>query len=246
MAEEHSTTQSRHLGPKADAVKQAAELLADFLPGKVMAYGAAHDIQPGIWAAMLAQYRTDRGTYDVPTALFDKGHVPRITRVLDRLIRIVSNPDIDPLGENPWMDSAGDSIAGMVMQGVAPRATDPAPEPSGYRWRADFTVRSEERVTNSRVEVKRGDASDDDYVVITGGHCPPSPFVTGPAPCPHCGSRAYAWVNSPLGVCSECPDERKADKAKAYGRMDTDHQPAPHPRDTRIWNEGPVHPEEGL
>ena len=111
-------------------VETILKQLTDMLPGKVDAYGAAQNIPPKLWQAMLEQYRwtsgdttlptTDgtfklcRGDYVLPAALLP--HIPRITRILDRLCRIVASPEGDPMGEDPYLDAAGDCIAGAAMR----------------------------------------------------------------------------------------------------------------------------------
>ena len=98
---------------EVEDVRQIVDSLAAFLPGKVEAYGAAHNRQPGMWHSILADYRQPDGSYLLPHALIK--HLPRITRVFDRMCRIVANPGTDLLGENPWLDAAGDCIAGAAM-----------------------------------------------------------------------------------------------------------------------------------
>ncbi len=106
---------------EVDDVRRALRMLSDILPGKVKAYGAAHNRQPGMWHSILADYRQPDGNYLLPHALI--GHLPRITRVFDRMCRIVANPEQDLLGEDPWLDAAGDCIAGAAM-GVRRRPFD--------------------------------------------------------------------------------------------------------------------------
>lgn len=109
----------------ADAARQAGYEVADMVHEKQLAYGDAASLQRGLWQVLLAQYEVDDGphaggTYTIPAALFD--HVPRLTRVFDRVARLVANPEKDALGEDPWRDMAGDCIVGIIM----PRTPVPA------------------------------------------------------------------------------------------------------------------------
>lgn len=115
---------------EVEDVRQIVQDLAGFLPGKVEAYGAAHNRQPGMWHSILADYRQPNGSYLLPYALIK--HLPRITRVFDRMCRIVASPEKDPLGEDPWLDAAGDCIAGAAM-GINRRPFDArGPLPPDY------------------------------------------------------------------------------------------------------------------
>lgn len=118
----------------AEAARDAGRKVADLVYEKQLAYGDASGIQHQIWQALLAQYRVteqlygleaDAATgdhYYMPVELMD--HIPRLTRVFDRICRIVSNPAQDRMGEDPWHDLAGDAICGMVM----PRTTQGEPQ----------------------------------------------------------------------------------------------------------------------
>ena len=124
---------------RARAAQQAAHALGDMLYEKQMAYGDAGGIQRAIWQALLKQYEAPNeisatlpngstlvfsypesaGFYAMPRELMD--HIPRLTRVFDRICRIVSNPTSDRLGEDPWRDLAGDAIIGMIMPRTQPQ-----------------------------------------------------------------------------------------------------------------------------
>lgn len=106
---------------EAERMRAMVLHLAEFLPKKVLAYGAAHLVQAEIWKALLKPYVVPSvpsdnpmaGRYALPPELV--AVMPRLTRVIDRICRIVANPAADPHGENPWMDLAGDAIAGASL-----------------------------------------------------------------------------------------------------------------------------------
>jgi hypothetical protein len=131
---------------RAEAARTVARELGDTLFEKQMSYGDSGAIALGVWQARLAQYRYARhGRFDdvlkimaghpdeeafyvVPASLI--AHIPRLTRVDDRINRIISNPAGDRMGEDPWRDMAGDAIIGVIM----PRVQRPEPEPDNpYR-----------------------------------------------------------------------------------------------------------------
>lgn len=97
---------------EAQELRAAAHALGDLLAEKCQAYGSAHNRQAAIWEALLAPYRKG-DVYVFPAALMY--HVPRLTRIFDRVLRIVANPTADRMGEDPWRDLAGDALAGVVM-----------------------------------------------------------------------------------------------------------------------------------
>jgi hypothetical protein len=121
---------------RAELARRKARELGDTLHAKQLAYGDSGAIALGLWQARLAQYRhkgedfpgtpmqTDldpsRDYYLIPAELI--AHLPRITRLDDRINRIVSNPAGDRLGESPWMDAAGDCIIGEIAPRVQPLA----------------------------------------------------------------------------------------------------------------------------
>jgi len=103
-------------------VENVLRRLTEMLPGKVDAYGAAHELQPRLLAILLEQYRQERGAglhgYQLPSHV--AAQIPRVTRCLDRIIRIMSAPAAgDLLGESPWLDLAGDAIAGQATADLA-------------------------------------------------------------------------------------------------------------------------------
>lgn len=98
--------------PTDDVIK-VIDKLRNMLPGKVSAYGAAHLQQARIWPILLEDYRQPNGSYVLPASVVRD--MPRLTRCLDRVCRITAaGGGGDPLGENPWLDLAGDAIAGMA------------------------------------------------------------------------------------------------------------------------------------
>lgn len=116
-------TEKSSLQDRAEAARDAGIDVAMMVYEKQLAYGDASGIQHAIWKALLKQYegRTEAdGTfYMMPVELMD--HIPRLTRVFDRICRIVSNPAADRMGEDPWRDLTGDGMCGIVM----PRTQQP-------------------------------------------------------------------------------------------------------------------------
>lgn len=108
-----------------EAAARVSEVIVDlhgFLPGKVKAYGAAHEIQPRLWRILLEPYRNG-SAYQIPAHIVRE--IPRLTRCLDRVLRIVNAPDDgDPHGEHPWLDLAGDAIAGEATRRAWKAADD--------------------------------------------------------------------------------------------------------------------------
>lgn len=111
----------------AERARDAGREVADLVYEKQMAYGDSASIQRGLWGVLLDQYRwptarlnEDRPgeMYEIPVELMD--HVPRLTRVFDRIARIVSNPRSDRLGEDPWRDLCGDAMVGIIMPRTGP------------------------------------------------------------------------------------------------------------------------------
>lgn len=119
----------------AEQARAVGREIADLVHSKQLAYGDASGVQHEIWKVLLEQYEASgldligshlyqrypngEDVYVIPRALMD--HIPRLTRVFDRICRIVSNPAQDRMGEDPWRDLAGDAICGVVM----PRTTPP-------------------------------------------------------------------------------------------------------------------------
>lgn len=120
-------SESRTPAEGAEAAFRAGLSIAELVREKQLAYGDASGIQHEIWRALLRQYEqvgdpAALGTfYVMPVALMD--HIPRLTRLFDRICRIVSNPVTDRMGEDPWRDLAGDAICGIVMPRTSPAAT---------------------------------------------------------------------------------------------------------------------------
>lgn len=139
------TSQDRSPTEGAEAAREAGRQIADLVYEKQLAYGDASGIQHNIWKALLQQYLLPAGEavsyhmengstmcldpgrgaalYVMPEALMD--HIPRLTRVFDRICRIVSNPATDRMGEDPWRDLAGDALCGIVMPRTRPEGGDP-------------------------------------------------------------------------------------------------------------------------
>jgi hypothetical protein len=118
----------------AQRAQEAAESLGRTLHEKQLAYGDAGAMNLRIWEARLAQYLSRDGrTYKIPRALL--AHFGRLTRVDDRIARIVSNPAGDRMGEDPWRDLAGDAIIGHIMPRLE-EDKDPRPVPAQMMERA--------------------------------------------------------------------------------------------------------------
>ena len=94
-------------------IKRALARLEALLPGKARAYGEAHALQRPLMEALLEQYKAGPGHYLIPDELLD--HLPRMTRLFDRMARIMAHPGTDDGGENPWEDMAGDCVAAMTL-----------------------------------------------------------------------------------------------------------------------------------
>ncbi len=106
--------QSKRHAAAAERVNRVIMDLKQFLPDKVRAYGAAHEVQPSIWRLLLAPYRNG-SVYQIPSHIVRE--IPRLTRCLDRILRIVNAPDEGDLhGEHPWLDLAGDAVAGEATR----------------------------------------------------------------------------------------------------------------------------------
>jgi hypothetical protein len=105
---------SRRHAAAAERINRVIMDIRTFLPDKTHAYGAAHEVQPRLWALLLEPYRCG-SAYQIPAHIVRE--IPRLTRCLDRVLRIVNAPDEGDLhGEHPWMDLAGDAIAGEATR----------------------------------------------------------------------------------------------------------------------------------
>ena len=153
----------------AEAAREAGREIADLVHSKQLAYGDAASLQHGLWGVLLEQYRAPanvqwmegeqervsynpNGHYVIPVELFD--HVPRLTRVFDRVARIVANPGQDRLGEDPWMDLCGDAMVGIIM----PRTSAPDLVPVDPSKPADHTqeFRLEGQMSRAAAEAVAG------------------------------------------------------------------------------------------
>lgn len=108
---------------RARAARKIAEELGALLEEKQLAYGDSGSIALGLWEARLRQYEDGPDHYRIPRALLR--HLPRITRLDDRINRLVSNPAGDRMGEDPWIDAAGDCVIGALS--TRPEATSGPP-----------------------------------------------------------------------------------------------------------------------
>lgn len=223
---------------REDAASQAgyiAQDLAELLYRKQRAYGDSGRIANGLWEARLAQYLTPDGAhYLLPRGLMR--HLPRITRVDDRINRLVSNPDGDLLGESPWRDMAGDAIIGAL------NAESPAggPEPRRRPNRAGDG--------NPRGPSAGPGANPDEYV-LRAMQPPAEPTIFldfdlhGERLSAQAGSDLHRWAME--RQLPPWTDAAEARKREAVG---------PHPSALRLWNEdapppageafSPVHPDD--
>lgn len=239
MDERYNRSPERSVAQGAEAARQAGRDVADLVHEKQLAYGDSSGLQYSFWRLVLEPYKTNalpeggpaEAHYVLPASLVDQ--MPRLTRVMDRVFRIVSNPAKDRMGEDPWRDLAGDAVCGMVM-------------PVGTRPTEDRSVTP---------------TGDEMVPLGTPSERGASPFRPG-TPCPHCSRRDWQWMNPVYGACSLCPrariEAKHADCLRKHGMALSDHgqavwdpmrapvQPAtnPPPGRTRPWNEGPVHPDD--
>lgn len=132
---------------RAREARDAGYSVADLVHEKQLAYGDASGIQYKLWQALLEQYR-EGDEYRMPVALMD--HIPRLTRVFDRVCRIVSNPAADRMGEDPWRDLTGDGICGIVM----PRT------PSSWDMDADYRPYADRGQNARRFDEERDPGSE--------------------------------------------------------------------------------------
>jgi len=99
--------------------RRTGEELAQLVGEKQMAYGDAAGLQAGLWKVLLAQFKVQEDTtyYAIPVG-FMEYDVPRLTRVFDRIARIIARAKEgdDAMGESPWRDLAGDAIVGASVQ----------------------------------------------------------------------------------------------------------------------------------
>lgn len=180
-------------------ILEALEKLTELLPQKVRAYGDAHSLQLALWDVMLKQYLDpESGTqYIIPRALI--AHLARITRLMDRVLRIVANPEVDPMGEDPWTDAAGDCVAGMAMPKIGPELTFH----SGGVFRAPGVPAS----TNPGRRVQDGAKAFE--AAWRGFKAPHPPPTDGAKPdahylCPSCGTRDSAEAGYWKGMEVPC------------------------------------------
>lgn len=134
---------------RAEAARTMAREIGDVLYEKQLAYGDSGAIALPVWQARLAQYMLERDSpnwnfqdvlrimdahpqeqvfYILPGSLI--AHIPRLTRVDDRINRLVSNPAGDRMGEDPWRDMAGDAVIGAIMPRAQLAPGPGAPEPA--------------------------------------------------------------------------------------------------------------------
>jgi len=79
--------------------------IGEMLEKKQDAYGDSFTTSPEIIKIWLRKYENPDGTYTIPKSLVDE--MLTIVRIVDKLSRVMSNPDGDKMGENPYKDIAG-------------------------------------------------------------------------------------------------------------------------------------------
>lgn len=94
---------------------EAGTKLGKLVDTKQEAYGDSVQLQWEVTQVLLKKYETDEsGThYLIPKSLMR--HLLLITRIGDKINRIVSNPDGDKMGESPYGDIAGYGLLGNNM-----------------------------------------------------------------------------------------------------------------------------------
>lgn len=134
MPDNYNRSPERSVQQGAETARQAGHDVGDLVYEKQLAYGDSSGLMHGFWHMALRQYKTvsENGAevYAIPVALVD--HMPRLTRVLDRVFRLVGNPTADRMGEDPWRDLAGDAVCGIVMprtQGATAADVEAVAEP---------------------------------------------------------------------------------------------------------------------
>lgn len=132
----------------AEAAREIARDIAGTVYSKQLAYGDSGRIANGLWEARLAQYLTEDGeSYLIPRGLMR--HIPRITRLDDRINRIISNPDGDLMGEDPWRDAAGDCVVGALnaetSRGLRPGSDRTGESKDGGRLSGEAIAAGERR-----------------------------------------------------------------------------------------------------
>lgn len=74
-------------------------------------FGRAHRV---LHELLMDYYDPDRDVYEVPRALLP--HVLTVTRMVDKLFRVVTNPNGDRMGESPYRDIAGYAILAVARE----------------------------------------------------------------------------------------------------------------------------------
>lgn len=98
---------------RALLARRAAHDLGDLLYQKQVAYGDARRKVFAILEILYADHRDENGNYVLsPSVLRD---IVTLVRMGDRLSRLASHKK-DPMGEDPFVDLAGDAIIGHVAR----------------------------------------------------------------------------------------------------------------------------------
>lgn len=83
---------------------------------KQQAYGDSFGRSHRIFQELLMDYYDpDRDVYELPRSMLP--HLLTLTRMVDKLFRVVSNPDGDRMGESPYRDIAGYALLAVGKEG---------------------------------------------------------------------------------------------------------------------------------
>lgn len=74
-------------------------------------FGRAHRV---LQELLVDYYDPDRDVYEVPRALLP--HMLTVTRMVDKLFRVVTNPTGDRMGESPYRDIAGYALLAVARE----------------------------------------------------------------------------------------------------------------------------------
>jgi len=75
-------------------------------------FGRAHRL---LHELLMDYYDPDRDVYEVPRSLIP--HLRTITRMVNKLFRVVTNPAGDRMGESPYRDIAGYALLAVAREG---------------------------------------------------------------------------------------------------------------------------------
>lgn len=113
--EEYDTVGEKIVKSKSRKFENAGIELGKLVDSKQEAYGDSVQVQWEVTQVLLKQYETDDPVehYLIPKSLMQ--HLLLITRIGDKINRIVSNPDGDKMDESPYGDISGYGLLGKAM-----------------------------------------------------------------------------------------------------------------------------------